>query len=330
MSRRNLIAAFLLMLGIVAKGAFAGTESKTYSLGDAGTLHVALPAGWTGESDEQTPPTISLKAPADKHVSIQITALPVEMTEEKVKVAASIIGQRYAEGSTEKKVTLEAIKGDGVDGYVSSYTDASADPGEFKFVTAGVLICNKRPLAVTLLYNAKTSDDHTSALAALKSLSLASDAAAPAAKAAKDLHVKSPDGTWSMVVPGNWQVADDSKSADGKSRQITAMGDEGKLMLTLFLEPADKPTGDAKAARDFYLARMKQNPLGMEHLKEDAVGHVATLEYDQGTRDFMQHNLNAYLSHAGVWVDVHVSKSDFDEKADRKSFDDLVKGLKVE
>ena len=324
MKHRISTVAIPLFLSLFCRGLRASDE-KTYSLGDLGTLKVTLPDGWTGQSNEQTPPTIELKAPAGKHVSLQITALPDELTDAKLKDAATMIGDHFAEGSTEKKTTLEEIKEKDVHGYVSSFTDNSADPGEFKYVTAGILSCNKKTLAVTLLYNDKTSPDHTAALVMLKSLSIA---AAPAA--AKELRVQSPDGTWTLVVPGKWMVSEDNKSKDHKSRQLTAMSDDGEMMMTLFLEPADNPTGDAKACRDFYLERMKKNPLPMENLKQDVVGEVATLEYDQGSEGFKEHNLNAYLSHAGVWVDLHVSKPDFNNKTDRALIDEIVKGLKQE
>ena len=68
----------------------------------------------------------------------------------------------------------------------------------------------------------------------------------------------------------------------------------------------------------------------MEHLKKDEVGEVATLEYDRGSEGFKQHSINAYLSHAGIWVDAHIYKSDFNEKTDREIFDALEKGLKAE
>ncbi len=327
---RSVALPSILILLLVSTIALAA-EDKTISLGDAGTLHVSLPQEWKVANDGSSPVTVKLTALPDKHVSIQLTPMPMSIPEAKLKMTAKRVGDGYASGSKEKQTTLEEIKGDGVHGYVASFTDASADPGEFRFVTAGVLLCGKTTLAVTLLYNDKTSADHTAALDALKSLSIVAATAergAATAPAAAVLKVKSPDGKWTLALPGTWKVADDSKSPDGKSRQLTATSEDG-AMLTLFLEPAAKPGGDAKAARAFYLSRMKQNPIPMEHLKQDAVGEVATLEYDQGTDDLKEHNLNAYLSHAGVWVDVHYSKASFDEKTDRKTITALVKGLKA-
>ena len=318
-----------------ATGAAKATDA-TYSLGDAGDLKLSLPVGWTGESDGQTPPTITLKSPAGEHVSIQVTAVPGDATDAKVKAAAQAVGDlQYAPNSKEKKVTLEEVKGTGVHGWVSSYTDGSADPGEFRYVTAGSLACNGHVLAVTVLYNDKVSVDHTAATAALKTFSMPAAAGGaattkPAAAAGPATTIDSPDGKWTLTIPGTWTVADDQKSGDGKSREVTATSADGSETMTVFLEPAAKAKGDAKAARDFYLNRMKRNPLGMDHLKKDAVGDVATLDYDQGPAELKMHNLNAYVARDGVWVDVHVSKVGWDEKADRPTFDAVVKGLKAE
>jgi hypothetical protein len=310
---------------------FAADE-KAYPLGDAGTLHVALPEGWTGESDGNTPPTIQMKSPEGKHVSVQVTPLPVEMTDARLKEAAQAMGDHVAAGTKEKKTTLEELKGDHLHGWVSSFTDASADPGEYRYITSGAVLCDKHVMTLTVLYNDKVSKDHTAALAAVKSFSITgAGAPAPAdAAAGKEIHVKSPDGTWSLLVPGHWQIRNQGKSPDGKSRQLLATSDDGKMELTLFMEPANDPKGNATVARSFYLNRMKQNPLPLEHRRVNQVGDVATVEYDQGLEGFKPHNLNAYLSHAGVWVDVHVSQNDFDATKDRKAFDDLIEGLKVE
>jgi hypothetical protein len=305
MRSRTIIPALALFPTILATAMAAEKPAdKTdtvYSLADAGELHVVLPPGWTGESDNGTPATIALKAAAGKHVSVQITSVPGKSADSDLKRAAEQVGAGYAAGSKEKKTVLEEIKGPAVHGYASSYTDASDNPGEFRCVTAGVVASNGQVLAVTLLYNDKTSADRVAAAETLKTLSVS----VPPGGAAAAATIASPDGKWTLSIAGKWKVLDNSKSPDGRSREVTATSADGSLMLSIFLEPAAKGGGDAKAAREFYLSRMKQNPLPMNHLKTDVVGDVATLDYDQGPEQLKQHNLNAYLSHDGVWVDVH-------------------------
>src|SRR3954467_921720 len=77
-------------------------RDAAYSLGDAGELHVALPAGWTGKADGASPTTVELHAPADKHVSIQLTPVPGKATDADLQRAAKLVGGRYASGSKEK------------------------------------------------------------------------------------------------------------------------------------------------------------------------------------------------------------------------------------
>ncbi len=299
-------------------------QDKTFSLGDAGKLHLSLPDGWTGDDDGQAPTTVTLKSPAGKFVSIQIRPLSA-VTEQNLKAAATMIGDHYAEQSREKKTTLEEIKGKDVHGFVSSFA-VSTKPGNPRYVTAGVLQAGATTLAVTVLYNEKDSADRTAAMDALKTFSVTGGHVA----LPKEMRVKSPDGSWTLVVPGPWKVSEDDKTNNGKGREITATSEDGNSMLTLFLDPAADPAGDAAAARAFYLDRMNKDPLPMDHLKKDTVGETAVLEYDQGAAGFKDHNVHAYLSHAGIWIDLHWSRSDFDEKTDRAVIDGLLKGLKIQ
>jgi hypothetical protein len=252
------------------------------------------------------------------------------MTDDKLKDAARLMGDHYAKGSKEKTTALEEFKGaNGMHGYVSSFTDATGNPGAFHFLMAGIICADKTYLAVTLYCDDRNSDDHTAALEAVKNLSV-SAGAAPAKTISTELKVKSPDETWTLVVPGHWKVMEDDKSKDRTTREVTAVADDGVTMLSLFFDPPIKATGDASDARAYYLDRMKIYRKPLENLKQDTTGEFATLEYDQGSEGFKLHNINAYLSHNGVWVDVHISKSDFNEKTDRAVFDEILKGLKRE
>ena len=311
---------------LISVTAFAESQEKTFDLGGAGVLKISVPASWTAESDDRTLPTLHFKAGVGKHVILQVTALKSDSLDEgKLKDAAQLVAEHNADGSVEKKAKLEELKGKQVHGYVSSFTDASGDPGEFKYITAGILVSGKTALAVTLLYNDKTSTDQDAAMAMLRSIQVEAASAQQ-----KQLVVKSPDGTWSLTVPGHWKVAEESSSKDRKSKEVTASSGDGSIMLTLFLEPAGTKGTDASAVRSFYLNRMKQNPIPMEHLKQSQVGDAAVLEYDHGSDGFMEHSMHAYLVHAGTWVDLHVSKSDFAEKTDRAAFEELLNGFKVE
>src|SRR4051812_26653977 len=123
--RLAMMAALTVCIAAASPPAEAPRDTA-YSLGDAGELHVALPAGWTGKGDGAAPTTIQLLAPEGKHVSIQLTPVPGKTADADLQRATKLIGSRYASGSKEKTTTtLIPVKGTGVRGYLSAYTDAA-------------------------------------------------------------------------------------------------------------------------------------------------------------------------------------------------------------
>jgi hypothetical protein len=321
-------AVGMLILLLWACGLARGDES-TYPLDQASALKVALPQGWSGQSDGQSPSTILLKAPKGKHVIIQITPMPAGMTDEKLKAAARLMGDHFARTSKEKQTLLEELNGKDLHGYVANFSDATENPGAFRHLTAGVVNCDKTYLAVTVYCDDPAGEEARTAMELFEHFAVV-PVGTHASTLPTELRVKSPDESWTLVVPGQWKVSENVKSTDGKARELTAVSEDGQTTLSLFLDPADNPDGDAKAAREFYFQRMSKDRTPMEHLKRAEPGNVATLEYDRGSEGFKLHNVNAYLSHDGIWVDAHLSKAGFNEQTDRAVFDALVRGLRAE
>ena len=338
---RHLAAA--VAASLLAAAAAARAAEKSFPLPDGGgQVTLSLPDGWTADADGGTPPTVTARGPAGQHASVQMTPLPTKAkpTDDQLKALAVTVGRaQFLKSSTEKKVVPEAVKGDHVRGTTCSFTDSSADPGEFKCVTAGAVAIDDHLFTVTVLCDAKTGAAHDAAMKIVGSARLAAAAAAAAAAGgdakADTLRVASPDGTWAVLVPGQWQVAANDVRG-GKQRQLMATdpGQNG-WTLSVFVEPAAKPAGTAKVAREFYVARMQRNPLGMKNLKRTEAGGngkdaVAIVEYDQGMAGVTEHAANAYFSRGGSWVDVHVSKVDFDPAKDRAALDAILNGLKLD
>ena len=94
------------------------------------------------------------------------------------------------------------------------------------------------------------------------------------------------------------------------------------MNLSVFMEPAPK-AGDSAAVRDAYWGRAKQSPMKKEGVTLGKAGDYATVQYivpDIEGLPIRQKNMNLYLAHDGVWVDVHLSKVQFTD-ADRALFD---------
>jgi hypothetical protein len=337
----------VLVAALVAAVAHAGQE-QSIPIGGA-TLRITVPDGWSATIDNQNPPTVMLKAADSTKANLLITELDGPTTDAGLRARTLEYCKTYVGGSVERKATLMEIKGKSVHGFMGAFTDASKDPVEFRVVTAGALASGKHHLLATLLTASKDSAERTAGLNAIRSI-VVEDAAgagdagnpaggpgakdsksAPGAKGANrdELRVPSADFNWLLVVPGKWQAGGIEHSPDGKSTQFTAMSPNG-LMMTIFFEPEATPNANAEAVRAFYLERMKRNPLGMQDLKQELLGEVAALQYEQGLEEFMQHHLNAYLSHKGIWVDVHVSTLGPATGADRTAIGAIAKGIRIE
>ncbi|MDB5298421.1 MAG: hypothetical protein JWO87_84, partial [Phycisphaerales bacterium] len=89
---------------------------------------------------------------------------------------------------------------------------------------------------------------------------------------------------------------------------------------------------DSSTVREVYWGRGKQSPMKKENIKLGKAGDYATVEYIVPSVEGVplnQKNVNVYIAHAGVWIDVHLSKVQYTEK-DQALFDEIVKGLKIE
>ena len=119
-----------------------------------------------------------------------------------------------------------------------------------------------------------------------------------------------PGRNWSVVLdPGELrlQTVEDQLSTDGRARRAHATDPARGVSVSVFLEPAANPAGDARAARDFYLNRLRNSPIPMKDAKvADEFGgsrDFAVLTY--AVPDANQKHFNLYASRDGVWVDVH-------------------------
>jgi hypothetical protein len=163
-------------------------------------------------------------------------------------------------------------------------------------------------------------------------LKRAKQAQAPAAADAPLRLADPAGGGWELVLPvKGFEVTNDQISKDTKMRQFMATNADTGVEMSVFMEPADKP-GDSSTVRDVYWARAKQSPFKKEKIKLAKAGDYATVEYIVPSLEGVplnQKNMNIYVAHAGVWIDVHLSKVQYTEK-DQPLFDEIVKGLKFE
>jgi tetratricopeptide (TPR) repeat protein len=132
---------------------------------------------------------------------------------------------------------------------------------------------------------------------------------------AEDVYLSLPDLTWALEItaPG-FKVEEGQLSSNGNSARLQAVNEENGVFLTAFLEKAEK-NGGASDCREYFWSQAKKSPFPKEQVTFMETGEIAVVQYyvpDVAGRPLKQLNLNAYLSEGGYWMDVHLSKSNWD------------------
>ena len=124
-----------------------------------------------------------------------------------------------------------------------------------------------------------------------------------------------PGKSWALALdlPGFEFSRRDSRS-DGKGISVFGSDDARGMVVTVFIEHAAGP-GDARACRDYYLSKGQGGHLHRREVKLSERPGMALVEY-YGPRVGIaeidnQKHVNAYLSHDGLWIDVHLSKMSY-------------------
>ena len=125
---------------------------------------------------------------------------------------------------------------------------------------------------------------------------------------------------------GGLKVLDDQTNAARKIRQVMAENDDTGMIVSVFMEPA-ADHGDSAAVRTAYWSKAKNSPIPKSNIKQGNSGEYATVEYM--VPDVHQKNMNVYIAHDGVWLDIHLSKIGFTDD-DQARFDEIVKSIKFE
>lgn len=172
-------SAAILLLGLAAADAAsaADTASRSYPLPDHGTLQLQVPAAWKDRVEqprEDLPPTLVFGPESGGRFKVLMTPLwspegkPLPNPAGIKKLVRSLIAKAKIQ-SVEKTIGMQELRGSSGIGYCFSATDRAPKPGEFKFLTQGILVINDLLTTFTVLTNEGQGNVVSSALAMLKS-----------------------------------------------------------------------------------------------------------------------------------------------------------------
>ena len=169
------IVAVLAFAAFTAVAADKATP-RTYAAGDAGTFAMSVPAGWTDRVEQPqpgAPATITLGPGKGKPFQVMVTPIspakakaPVS-TPGDIRTAVQRVADDIKPQAVEKAIPLVELKGAAGSGFYFSVTDKAPKPGEFKYMTQGILKVGELTVSFTILTNDGQAKVRKDALAML-------------------------------------------------------------------------------------------------------------------------------------------------------------------
>ena len=158
-SIRLVVVSFLVTWGFAVASV---VSPHLFELPDHGALALLVPDDWTGQLKQppnRLPPTITLKPRSGTPFEVQITAVwsnsPASKLPDETAIRSEVAGaaKGAAPQSVEGDLPLQEIRGVNGRGYYFVATDRAPNPGEYKYLTQGIIRVGEISLAFTVLTN---------------------------------------------------------------------------------------------------------------------------------------------------------------------------------
>jgi hypothetical protein len=156
-STRFIVAAAACCLAGLA---LAASPGQSFPVPDHGNVTMPVPDDWSSELKQppgNQPPTVMLKPRSGPPFQMFVALLwpigaPIkQFNDDMLKQMATLAAQSAEPQSVEGKLELKGITGAQGSGYYFQATDKLLRPGEFKFLTQGVLQCGGVTLGFTIM-----------------------------------------------------------------------------------------------------------------------------------------------------------------------------------
>jgi len=145
----------------------------------------------------------------------------------------------------------------------------------------------------------------------------------------EEIQLSLPDKTWALGIDlSDFKIENAEFNKGVTGRMLYAINSHTGIIISIFLEKAAFK-GDSKVCREYYWNKAKQSPFQKDDLKFSEVGEKALVEYMIKTYQGItvnQKNVNAYMSKDDVWIDIHLSKTNFTPK-DEELFNAILKSV---
>ncbi len=290
----------------------AAAPMKAFKVAGHGDLLVAIPAGWTDEL--QTPPPTLIVTPADAKqckATLTIVGDPGCDSQFNASKAVREIVERSAAdvlaSAEESDLPLQPMRGGGP-GFYFMLTEKAPGPGVLRHLTCGTVAIGDLMVSFTIRHRFRDSPELGEAMAMIKSV----QQKARTLVVGEDGVVAIPALTrpWLLKLPAGMKVTRDESDLAKRRRVVTASDESSGLQMSVLLAAAPK-LGGASDVRETWWAATETALKDVQDIHRDSVGEHALIEYRLVNGDNESKHSRLYISRDGVWIDVHVSKTQF-------------------
>ncbi len=157
-----LLTFFLTFLTGAAAAQNQGISERRYVLPDHGTFVVQVPRGWKSRLNQppnRLPPTIVFGPAAGRPFQMLITPMWAAalnrppQSGESIRAQVEKAAQNAKAQAVESEIPILEIQGRSGSGFYFSATDRAPEPGEYKYVTQGILLVSELTVPFTILTN---------------------------------------------------------------------------------------------------------------------------------------------------------------------------------
>jgi hypothetical protein len=330
---------FLLLTSIVVANE---TKTRSYSLPDHGSLYLQVPTTWADQVREppgQLPPTITFSQEKGDPFKVLMTPLwavnnrIVLPNGDDLRRLVQQSAQRFAAQAVEKSIDVKEVKGTSGIGFYFSAADRAPKPGEFTYLTHGVIRIGELMTTFTILTNEGQEHVVSDSLVMLRTAmhSGPTGATPPVNKAQSTkstYRIPFPIGKSLVEFPlGGLRVTKEDKTlpwyflSDSKSGLNVSFNFDHRKVCDSS-ESCRDYLANVKVPKTERLDTWRTSQPGEAYLFEHMLGPV------QGGFDLRQYHMHANYFRDGVWLDVHLSKVRYEEK-DRDIFLEFVKSIEI-
>jgi hypothetical protein len=168
------LGCLLLSLATAATAIAADGEKKAFALPDNSKLELTIPAGWKDEPKEKS---VALSPRDGAPFQVVLTPLarqkPGASADTAIQMRHNVqqAADKVKPSALEPYLPVEPVSGAPGPGYYFSATDREPKPGEFKYLTQGMLLVGDVVVGFSILTNDGQEKAKNEALAMLKSAS---------------------------------------------------------------------------------------------------------------------------------------------------------------